>query len=42
VCATNKLAKRIVALHAFIKKSVQTPNRELKLARNRQKELKDD
>jgi phage-related protein len=37
-----KLAKRIVVLHAFIKKSPQTPNRELKLARRRQKELKDD
>jgi phage-related protein len=36
-----KLAKRIVVLHAFIKKSPQTPNRELKLARMRQKELKD-
>ena len=33
------LAKRIVVLHAFIKKSQQTPDRELKLARNRLKEL---
>ena len=33
------LAKRIVVLHAFIKKSQQTPERELKLARKRLKEL---
>ena len=31
--------KRIVVLHAFIKKTQQTPERELKLARKRQKEL---
>jgi len=33
------LAKRIVVLHAFIKKSQETPDRELKLARKRLKEL---
>ena len=33
------LARRIVVLHAFIKKSQQTPDRELKLARKRLKEL---
>ena len=33
------LARRIVVLHAFIKKSQQTPERELKLARKRMKEL---
>jgi phage-related protein len=33
--------RRIVVLHAFIKKSQQTPDRELKLARKRQKELLD-
>lgn len=35
------LGKRIVVLHAFIKKTPQTPDRELKLARKRLKELKD-
>ncbi len=34
--------KRIVVLHAFIKKTRQTPDRELKLARKRLKELQDD
>lgn len=32
------VARRIVVLHAFIKKSQQTPERELKLARKRLKE----
>ena len=35
------LGKRVVVLHAFIKKSQQTPERELKLARKRLKELQD-
>ena len=33
------LRTRVVVLHAFIKKSQQTPDRELKLARKRRKEL---
>ena len=33
------LGKRIVVLHAFIKKSQRLPDRELKLARKRLKEL---
>lgn len=33
------LAKRVVVIHAFIKKSQQTPDRELRLARKRLKEL---
>jgi phage-related protein len=33
------LARRVVVLHAFIKKSQETPDRELKLARKRLKEL---
>ena len=33
------LGKRVVVLHAFIKKSQETPDRELKLARKRLKEL---
>ena len=33
------VGKRVVVLHAFIKKSQQTPDRELKLARKRLKEL---
>jgi phage-related protein len=31
--------RRVVVLHAFVKKSRQTPNRELKLARKRMKEV---
>ena len=31
--------KRAVILHAFVKKSQQTPDRELKLARKRMKEV---
>ncbi|MDQ2928164.1 MAG: type II toxin-antitoxin system RelE/ParE family toxin [Caldimonas sp.] len=37
-----QIGKRIVVLHAFIKKSQQTPDRELKLARRRLKELQVD
>lgn len=33
------LSKRVVVLHAFIKKTQETPDRELKLARKRLKEL---
>ena len=33
--------KRVTVLHAFIKKTQQTPDRELKLARKRLKELQD-
>lgn len=33
------VGKRIVVLHAFIKKTQQTPERELKLARRRLKEI---
>ncbi len=36
------IGKRIVVLHAFVKKSQQTPAQELKLARRRLKELQDD
>lgn len=33
------IGRRVVALHAFVKKTQQTPDRELRLARKRQKEL---
>ena len=33
--------KRVVVLHAFTKKTQGTPERELKLARNRMKEVSD-
>jgi phage-related protein len=33
------LGKRVIVLHAFIKKTHQTPDKELKLARKRLKEL---
>lgn len=33
------VARRVVVVHAFIKKSQQTPDKELKLARKRTKEL---
>jgi phage-related protein len=36
-----RLGRRVVVLHAFIKKSQETPDRELKLARKRLKELPD-
>ena len=35
------IGRRIVVVHAFIKKSQKTPDRELKLARKRAKELLD-
>ena len=35
------VVKRVTVLHAFIKKTQQTPDRELKLARKRLKELRD-
>lgn len=35
------VGRRITVLHAFIKKTQQTPDRELKLARKRLKELRD-
>ena len=34
--------KRVVVVHAFIKKTPQTPDRDLKLARKRIKELQHD
>ena len=33
------VGKRVIVLHAFIKKTQQTPDRELKLARKRLEEL---
>lgn len=33
------MGRRAVILHAFVKKSQQTPDRELKLARKRMKEM---
>ena len=35
------LNRRILVLHAFVRKSQQTPDRELNLARKRQKEIRD-
>ena len=35
------LGKRVVIVHAFIKKSRETPDKELRLARKRVKELQD-
>ena len=35
------VGKRVVVLHAFVKKSQQTPDRELKTARKRLKEIQD-
>jgi phage-related protein len=35
------LGKRVVVLNAFIKKTKETPDHELKLARKRRKELQD-
>jgi phage-related protein len=36
------LGRRVVVLHAFIKKSRQTPDQDLKLARQRLKEVQHD
>ena len=36
------LNRRVVVLHAFVKKSQQTPDRELKLARKRLREASND
>jgi phage-related protein len=33
------IGRRVVVLHVFVKKTQQTPDRELRLARKRQKEL---
>jgi len=35
----TRIGRRIVMLHGFVKKSQKTPARELKLARQRQKEI---
>jgi phage-related protein len=35
------LGRRVIVLHAFIKKSQETPDRELRLARKRHRELRD-
>ena len=35
------VSRRMVMLHQFIKKSEKTPLNELKIARNRMKEVKD-
>jgi phage-related protein len=35
------VARRIVMLHQFIKKSEKTPRKELEIARRRMKEVKD-
>ena len=35
------VGKRVVIVHAFIKKTPKTPDRELKIARKRAKELQD-
>jgi phage-related protein len=37
-----QVGKRVVVLHAFIKKTQRTPDRELKVARKRMKELEND
>jgi phage-related protein len=36
------LGKRIIVVHAFIKKTQETPDKELKLARKPVKELQND
>jgi len=36
------VGKRVLVLHAFIKKSQQTPDHEIKLARKRLKEIHND
>ena len=36
------VGRRIVMLHQFVKKSERTPKRELKVAQNRMKEIRND
>ena len=36
------VARKIVVLHQFVKKTEKTPNRELRIARSRMKEVTDD
>lgn len=36
------VGKRVVVVHAFVKKTQQTPDRELKIARKRCKEIRHD
>ena len=36
------VVRQIVMLHQFVKKSEKTPKRELKIAQNRMKEIRDD
>ncbi len=36
------VGRRIVMLHQFVKKGEKTPKKEIKIARNRMKEIKDD
>ena len=36
------VGRRIVMLHQFVKKSEKTPKKEMKIARNRMKEIKHD
>ena len=36
------VGRQIVMLHQFVKKSEKTPKRELKIAWNRMKEIRDD
>ena len=36
-----KVGKKIVMLHSFVKKTNETPKRELDIARRRQKEIKE-
>jgi phage-related protein len=36
------IGRQIVMLHQFVKKSEKTPRRELKIAWNRMKEIRDD
>lgn len=38
----NRPNRRIMMLHAFVKKSAKTPSRELKLARQRMREVADN
>ena len=36
------VARKIVVLHQFVKKTEKTPNKEIKIAQSRMKELTDD
>jgi phage-related protein len=38
----TKIGKKIIMLHSFVKKSQRTPGKEIKIAKSRMKEVKNN